>query len=56
MTQMRLPQAADEAEELFLHPDGDPRHRPQNGQGADGPVQERDRRYDDRGWNRKISE
>ena len=32
-----LPQAADEAEELFLHPDGDPRHRPQNGQGADGP-------------------
>ena len=38
-----LPQAADEAEELFLHPDGDPRHRPQNGQGADGPVQKRGR-------------
>ncbi len=36
-----LPQAADEAEELFLHPDRDPRHRPQNGQGADGPVQKR---------------
>ena len=39
-----LPQAADEAEELFLHPDGDPRHRSQNGQGADGPVQKRGRR------------
>ena len=38
-----LPQATDEAEELFLHPDRDPRHRPQNGKGTDGPVQERGR-------------
>ena len=36
-----LPQAADEAEKLLFHSDRDPGHRPQDGQGAAGAVQER---------------
>ena len=37
----RLPQAADEAEELFVHPHRGAGRRPQDGQGPDGTVQER---------------
>ena len=40
----RLPQAADEAEELFVHPHRGAGRRPQDGQGPDDPVQERERR------------
>ena len=37
----RLPQAADEAEKLLLHPDRGAGRRPQNSQSPAGPVQER---------------